>query len=311
MIFKFDSSFIETMTEQELSDICSLMIDKKQYMDCNESVRTSIRQAIENHGSSTQKELFYKYKGFDITNELRNYLRTIILDNTTLTLKELKLLLSQPSRLLVENGPYEWGIYQSMMGTYKNDRKFKNLFQLLEKAKHEQRITEFHAGGYTTFPSIIEHQNRTNYENIAQYKFCAVFDRDTENERTYDRQKNALFRFFCQKDYTSIAETDIYTLIQTGYIWHMWYKRTIENYFPNQQYEKSDINTSKFPAAPLDRDYFKIDSNTADGYNKEKLPSLAEGMNRNDYETGLKQFIINGNDISEIQLFLLKLVKII
>lgn len=311
MIFKFDSTFTDTITEQELSDICSLMIAKRQYIDCTESVKASICQAIENHGSTTQKELLYKYKRFDITNELRNYLQTIDLSSGVITLNELKSLLSQPSRLLVENGPYEWEVYKSLIGTYKNDRDFKNLFLLLEEAKHDQRITEYHAGGCTTFPAIIEQQNNSNYKNIAQYKFCTVFDRDSDDEHTYDKNKNNLFDFFCQKAHTNITENDIYTLIQNGYIWHMWYKRTIENYFPNQQYEKLDINTSNFPITPLKRDYFKINQHTANGYQKGSLPLLVEGMSRNDYEIGLKRFTINGKTISEIQLFLLKLVKVI
>lgn len=70
------------------------------------------------------------------------------------------------------------------------------------------------------------------------------------------------------------------------------------------------MNTSNITETGVDRDYLKISEKIA-GYSKDKLPSLTSKMSRKKYESGLKHFYVNGEDLSELQLFLLKLVRII
>jgi hypothetical protein len=90
----------------------------------------------------------------------------------------------------------------------------------------------------------------------------------------------------------------------------MWYKRSIENYFPNEAYEYLGLNTDSITDTTAERDYLNIEE-CLRGYKKHKLPLLTCAMSRKKYEDNLKHFNVNGEDLSEIQLFLLKLVRII
>jgi len=310
MIFHIDASFTAIVTREQLSDICCAMIQGRQYVDCNSDIQKEITRAIDEHGSSSQKELFRKFRGFDITSELRHFLTVYSLDQDT-SLAELNIILQKPSRVLVENGPFEWEVYKRIIGTYKSDRQFKNLFLLLEQAKHRGMLEHLHGGGYTTYPSLLQNLDNGEYKHVSRYKICILFDRDTDGAHLFDIQKNTLFQFLCGKKSTEMTEDDIYVLSQSTYIWHMWYKRTIENYFPDKQYSALGIDVSHFPVSNEARDYFKIDRDSANGYDKNKLSKLAEKMSRNDYEGNLKRFVVDGQQVSEIQLLLLKMIKII
>ena len=310
MIFQITDGFVETVTGQQLSDICCGMMQAGQYISCDGLVYDRIRQAISDHGSTSQKELLRHFQGFDVTVELRKYLTTHVLDQHT-SVEDLRLLIQLPGKVVVENGPYEWPVYERIIEAYKHDRHFKNLFVLLGNAVKGGRLVSLHGGGCSTFPALIDQKEKGEYRHVSRWKLVALFDRDTDDSSSFDSQKNGLFRFFLGKDHASVCEGDIYTLSQRGYTWHMWYKRAIENYFSDEQYVAQGIDTSRFPMEAEKRDYFKIDAGSATGYGKNKLPLLAEGMGRAGFERGLKQFDIGGQKISEMQLFLLKLVKVV
>jgi hypothetical protein len=89
----------------------------------------------------------------------------------------------------------------------------------------------------------------------------------------------------------------------------MWYKRSIENYFPNASYEAIGVNVAQLPVDRVDRDYYNFSQ--VNGYKKSHLSSLTYGMKRTDYEKELETFTVNGEQMTELQLLLLKLVKII
>jgi hypothetical protein len=307
MIFKITS--LETLRDSEFADIFCGIIENGHYIDCNDEVRKRIDCAIKQHGSTLQKELFNKYKRFDITHEVRKYFTTIDIANHSV--KELKILCSKPSYLLMEHSANEWGVYQSMIGAYKNDKKYKNLFCELERAKNEQRISYLHGGGYGNFPALIKQKNDNDYYHVFKYKVCVIIDRDTNTASYYDAQKNGLWQFLCNKKANMMNDDDIYVLNQPEYIWHMWYKRSIENYFPNPRYEAIGVTVNSIPVDRRDRDYYKFENGKPLGYNKNYLSQLPDTMGRHDYEKGLKHFRLNGEDLSELQLFLLKLIKII
>ena len=92
----------------------------------------------------------------------------------------------------------------------------------------------------------------------------------------------------------------------------MWHKRAIENYFPDSRYENIGCDVSAMSRLrPEQRDYFKIENKTVKGYDKNSLDRLLEGLDRNMLEANLKKFRIGDKEYSEMELFLLKLVKII
>lgn len=69
------------------------------------------------------------------------------------------------------------------------------------------------------------------------------------------------------------------------------------------------MNTTVIPTNQSERDFYNFGN--APGYNKNQLSLLPQGMERMDYETGLKKFVVNGESMTELQLLLLKFIKII
>lgn len=310
MIFAIGQEDIHKIDESAMSDLVSDIMLHGHYIECNAEVRELIKTIIERNGSTTQKQLFAKYKGFDITKEFRQYLTTVVVSD--IKEQETKLLASKESCVLMENSR-EWSVYQNIIGCYKNDRSFSNLFTLLEMAKQKRRIIAEESGGKTNLLQVFKNKNDNDYLNVARYKFCIVFDRDTNDANSFSPQNNSLFRFLCNKDSDTIRNEDIYTLDLGNYVWHMWYRREIENYFPKSQFEKLKYSLT-IPESD-DSFYKKADEKykktNGAKYNKNDLPNLTNEMDRCKYDNNLQQFNINGINVSELQLFLLKLLKII
>ena len=297
MIFKIDHNYATTISGATLSDLCCKMMEHGHFIDCDGNTFALIAKSIQENASTTQSDCFKKFKGFSssgcLTRELRAYLTTIIVDGNAYSLDDLERIICKESCVLLENGPYEWDVYKKMMSVYQRDRQFGNLFQLLVLARNKGFLTDLNCGGYGMVKPMIKQQEQGAYENVFSKKSCIVFDRDTDDDVSFDPKKNALFQMFCGKKSDAVTDQDVYALVQSPYHWHMWY-------------------ISNFPSTLQQRDYFKITPESAPGYQKSKLSSIAEKMSRGDYDSmGLKMFFMNGVQISEIQMFLLKLVKII
>ena len=236
---------------------------------------------------------------------------TLSLDN--FTEKQCEALFGERSILILENAVYEWDVYKHIIDTYKHDKQHPNLMKKLLLAINNNRLAPYHGGGWTQHQQHIEQQEASLYSGVGRYKMCALLDSDSVSENCIPSDRVKLYCFLCGEDTESFEGYDlnkIYTLNQPLYVWHMWYKRCIENYFPNDAYEEAQMDTSKITETGVNRDYLKI-SEKITGYSKDKLPSLTSKMSRRKYETGLKHFYVDGEDLSELQLFLLKLVRII
>ncbi|MDE6791706.1 MAG: hypothetical protein K2J48_01285 [Muribaculaceae bacterium] len=248
---------------------------------------------------------------------MENNLTTLKIDGS-FPLQDIAYLIDEPARVVIENANKEWAVYEHIIDIYKSDKKFGDVFTLLKKAKDKKWIKGAHAGGSGEIKDTVERDPYpTKKNNIRLKKTLALFDRDTDDNIHFDGHKNALFKFFSGKDYKGVKEDDIYTLNQKEPFWHMWYKRAIENYFPDEQYVKADFDVSVIRGlTPEERDYKLLGGNKSHpalirGYEKDSLKKLVKGLSREKLEKNLKKFDIEGNNISEIQLFLLKLVRII
>lgn len=309
MIFKISNRFITSVPSASVSDFMSDIMEHGHYVDCDYKVQQSLIQAIDTNGSTTQKELLRKYKRFDVTNELRTYLTTIDTDNYTQD--QLMIMVSVPSYILMEN-LREWPIYQSLIGTYKKDRMFSNLFQLLEMSKCNKQLQPLQSGGVGDMKQVFETYNKNVLKDVAAHKMCFVFDRDTNGSDKFSW--NGTIKFLSGKDKVEeLNNGQIYTLQQRNYIWHMWYRRDIENYFPEKCFIALGYSV-KDPSL-VGSYYVKAEEKYIKGefgkYDKNDTSHLPAAMSKADYEVGLQTFIINGLSINELQLLLLKFVKII
>lgn len=311
MIFHFTQNYIDSLTPRHISDSCSQLIKNKHYITVeNSDILQKIKDSILKCGSETQKDLL-KTKTLAPTSLQKKYLTTFTPTIDT-PYDWFYWMVSKPGYLIMENSHHEWNAYRNIIEIYKSDPYFKTLFVDLKKAFLEYRIEPRNGGG---FHGLVKAKNQiTNDpaegEKYVNFKTVMLFDRDTDNETSYDHEKNDLFKHCCRKTSSRLTLTDIYSLNQPRVAWHMWYKRSIENYFDDESYSRLGIG----PIKPdhRGRDYFKIDDETTKKFRKDSLEHLASKMSRSRMEKGLKMFYCQeaSKNISEMQLFLLKLVRI-
>ena len=147
-----------------------------------------------------------------------------------------------------------------------------------------------------------------------RHKVCVVFDRDTNNSDDIDKTKKAVFSALCNGiDINQVNNDLIYRLdYEDEYVWHMWYKRAIENYFPKDQYESLGVDVSSFDdQLPYDYQKFDEKKDYPKGYKKNMMKDIAKEMTHQYFEENTHHFNITGEDMSEIQLLLLKIAKIV
>ncbi len=308
MIFQLDRDFYESQTAIERSELYSNIIANGHYVDCEPEVRDLYYESVEANGSKLQRNLIKKDPSLKLNRQTRMFLS--LMKSADFTPKQLNLIIMKPSRLMVENRVNESPIYRNMIGTYASgDRAFHNAFVKLHQALKDGQLEFEHGGGCDGYVKQMADMNVNEYKDVAKWKFCILSDRDTDDGDSYDQQKNPLFQLACGKKYNEMTEADVYTLDMPNVVWHMWYKRAIENYFPDSQFLAIHADVSTTPQTPADRNYKRLGD--MNGYQKNMLPKLAENMSYAMYESGLKHFYVDGKDMSEIQLFLLKLLKII
>ena len=307
MIIQLTETYLNDLTESEVSDLYYNVVRNCHYISCDNLALTVLTGAIEHCGSRSQKQLIKSAKQGHLTAELRRYLTTI--QANLFTYGELMTIVTKPSCLMIENLANESDVYRSIIGTYAGDPKFRNLFMKLDDAKRRGWLTFLHAGGFGDMKPLLDYYDSHDYENVADKKIGVLMDRDTENGNTFPSKRQNLFSMLSGKSATTLTNADIYTLSTGPYVWHMWHKRAIENYFPPLQFDRLGFPSSTAPILPADWSYKELGKITH--YKKSRLPELREGMSRSDYENNCSQFPIIGGSVSEIQLLLLKLVKLI
>lgn len=308
MIFQINQDYTDKLSVAERSELYSKIIEYGHYVDCDSAVRTVYYQSVEDCGSKIQREMIKKDPSLRLNRQTRQYLTLMI--TSDYTPQQLDLLIKKPARLMVENKVNEAPVYRNMIGTYASgDRPYNNPLRKLHQALKEGKLDFENGGGCSAYDQQMQSLNENEYRDVAKYKICMLADRDTNAENVYDEQKNPLFEACCGKKYDEMSADDVYKLDFTGYVWHMWYKRAIENYFPDSQFTAIGADLSTMPKIPADRNYKKLGD--VIGYRKNQLPKLADKMSYAMYEDGLKHFYVDGKDMSELQMFLLKLVKII
>ena len=134
-----------------------------------------------------------------------------------------------------------------------------------------------------------------------------------------------IFRFLCSKEAAQVVDSDIYKLdFGNGYVWHSWYKRAIENYFPKIEYGKLGLDMTDYPdddsynyvKFPIEETVqwkrkHKTKPDKQRIYQKNMMKDIGVSMTLKDYEKNLKSFDIQGIQLSELQLFLFKLAEIV
>lgn len=234
-----------------------------------------------------------------------------------LTPKEVKVLLFKPSELLVENSVNEWPIYERIIKAYQKDPTYGSVMRYVNRRKCSHGLVPANAGGKGNIPGIVTLKDSGEYQGMYRKKACVLFDRDTDNSHTFSANNNRLFAFFAGngKNAVNMVDADVYKLdFGGGYIWHMWYKRAIENYFPVEKYDELGMNTASLPTDRDQYDYyhFKEPKTLTPGcYQKNMMAEMGKGLNYEYYQKRSNNFTVGGAQYSEMLLFLLKIAQIV
>lgn len=317
MIFELDDRFVKECPPATLSDIsCSAAANGHFFITSKES-RRIIRDAVARHGSTNEKIKFRAHGDmFSPARDYTSFLRKVSVTDTA-SPHTVLFLVNAPALVILENAFNEWIVYKYIIDAYSTHPQLKDAVGMLRKAKDAGRIQFIHAGGWSTELAALDYMpyHDADGRNLKLVKSMVVFDRDTKDETSFDGTKNSLFRRLAGKKHTEMTDTDVYNLDVREPMWHMWYKRAIENYFPDEAYRNVGCDTSAVVGMEAcDRDYLKIpnkDGGSITGYDKSMLPMLIHGMTRKKFEDNLKKFDVKGVKYSEFEIFLLKMARII
>ena len=310
MIFRIDKTTFSGWSEWKRYRLIQAIFRNGHFVDGDVEVRKSIVEMFEN-------EIKVWGRCFDFSSLHKKYLTTIVAKEIV-DIDQLILMASEKARLLIENAPYEWPIHKAIITSYRKDNnpELRKVFAMVYEALDKKRLFCLHAGGVGHYDSLIAFEEKEHYwgDSFAK-KHVIIFDRDTDGYSEYSDNQNALFKRFCAKNHTEVTEGDVYTLDQQPYIWHVWCKRAIENYFSNQTYNRHKVQTNRLPSNRTERDYCKM-SDFMDGYSKSMMAIITKGLSWVDFEREVPrkfQVVIDGarQDVSEFQLLLLKIAKII
>lgn len=307
MIFKFTDRWVQSISSEELSKLLRNMMNNSHYIQCSGLGLDCLRKCAELEFGRSEKELFKFFIGkISPSKEYQDFLT--IVDCENYPVDALVLISGNPSKVMVEDSANEWPVYEAVIESYKNDPEYKYLFRYLLKAKKCRFLLPFHAGGKTSFVRLMRDVDTREYAHVAKYKIGIITDRDSDDENSFSVQSNHMFReFWGGKDSSQMTNSDVYDLkpSDSGHWIHVWYKREIENYFPDSQYEALGIALPPDLPSGTARDYVKL------SIDKGRVPELVLNMGRKDFERQLKVFHIQGRYLSEFQLLLLKLVKLV
>lgn len=314
MIVKVDSDFLDC-PESELKDkfieLCNIA-EAGHYLDVDNNIEGDFVESLQKYAGDTYCSFIAEaMQKFSYEKSIRSFLTTIKFSDYTR--EQRRCLLQKPSELLLENSANEWDIYRSLIYYYSKGQNFKNVMSYLQRSIKRGMIEPAHLGGIYQLPAELK-QKEGKYKNMYRHKVCVVFDRDTDNSDDIDKTKKAVFSALCNGiDINQVNNDLIYRLdYEDEYVWHMWYKRAIENYFPKEQYESLGVDVSSFDdQLPYDYQKFDEKKDYPKGYKKNMMNGIAKRMTRQYFEENTHHFKITGEDMSEIQLLLLKIAKIV
>lgn len=317
MIVEIDEKYL---TEDEnIVDHMRLIVrllECYHYLKYDAGLFEKMASLMEVYGGKRGNELFQaSIEYLSLPDRIKNNITTVVLSD--LSEKEINVLLFKPSELLVENSANEWPVYERIFKTFQKDPTYSSVIKYINRRKGCFHLVPANAGGKHSIPAIVELKNNGEYQNMYKKKVCVVFDRDENNAERYSSDNNRLFEFFAGegKNSNNIKEEDIYKLdFGDGYIWHMWYKRAIENYFPADKYAEQGMDISVLPTNQDDYYYYPFkepNPHTPHCYKKTMVKEMGKGLSHEYYLQTTKSFEIGGGKYNEMLLLMLKIAKIV
>jgi hypothetical protein len=240
-------------------------------------------------------------------------------------------IINERSKVIVENGINDWNFITGICQKYSSSKiKRRDIYQLVEYAIKNETLESDHSGGTGEIVKISEKWiNSNRYRNIFRYKLMAIFDSDRSSENNYITPNKSQIEFFKQRDILVVQSRDYEYEHSDKLIWHILYKRKIENYVPLDilflnitsisEQQKSDLrNKSNVELDFIEYGNGKEQFNIGIGETKikDQFPKIfLSAFSYRDLEERCKHhkvYLPEANEeVSEIEIILLKIAKII
>jgi len=233
-------------------------------------------------------------------------------------------IIKERSKIILENGINDWKFVQGICQKYSGSRtKRRSIYQLIDQAMKTGIIESENCGGIGELKKVTQRWiDEDRYKNIFLYKLMAIFDSDRKTSDELTRHKNQVEYF---KKRNIDTNTDCKYEHTDLILWHILYKRKIENYMPLDvllkhitsitQAQKNNLITKTYK----ELDFLEYDHNNIEiGKSpiKNKFPEmLLNDVSYHDFEKRCehhKIFLEEAKEcVSEIEQILLKIAKIL
>lgn len=231
---------------------------------------------------------------------------TIGVGDNFLSVEDMKLIADRQSKVVIENGLYDWEVVKKWVKLYRQDRVYKSINSKVHRAITSFQLVEENAGGGS---GSIENRIRTiipEYKGVAQWKISTIFDSDKDCRN--QPSKNSSLINYLQNNKIGFHELN---------------KREIENYFPYSLYKELKFTTDKVPnpnESGFYWDYYDFTPNENTLKNKDYVRfvkcekddvlALAEKLTKQDVQSRLAH-CTDAGEPDEVQEIILLMAKII
>ncbi|MFK0730270.1 MAG: hypothetical protein ACFKPT_27445 [Gloeotrichia echinulata GP01] len=278
------------------------------------------RQNLKDYITNNRKSITQLHK-----NHLTHFTIGINLEAGEIHPNDAYKIITERSKIIVENGINDGKFIEGISQKYSGKKIRGSIYQLVDKAIKKGIIEADNAGGVGEIVKITQHWiDDHRYHKIYKYKLMAVFDSDKTHVNDFQTRYTKLIEFLKIRSISNPpTQTDKSYEESDLIVWHMLYKRKIENYIPLSilfdkfqsisPIQKTDLKNkteSELDFIQYDRD------NIGQIKIKEEFPKIfIDNFSYRDLEERCehhKVFLPEANElVSELEQILLKIAKII
>lgn len=139
-------------------------------------------------------------------------------------------ILRKPSKIIIEN-THDWNFIKGISHKYENHKTRKSIYKLIKKAIDNNSLLSDPAGGKGQIKTRVNDLGGNAYGGILKYKVMALFDSDRINEEELNHEQKLIIEYLKNQSINNLHEA-ICNEQADIIIWHMLYKRELENYVP-------------------------------------------------------------------------------
>ncbi|MCY7333393.1 MAG: hypothetical protein LH649_12220 [Pseudanabaena sp. CAN_BIN31] len=355
MIISFSDRIFQTQNYSIQSKLADILIELIKKDNQNHFIETKSVASIffndENRYIFNENEIAKEYLSNARKRELEEYINNILtkpitklyrdylthftigINSTEVHPNDAYRIIMERSLIVIENNPNDWKFITGMIDKYQSYGIRKNIYKLIKKSLDSPHyLTYDHAGG-SGIKSQIESWVNGVYQNIYKFKLMVLFDSDKKNENDFKQEYKNLFEYLKAREISiPPSVNDLIYEENDLIVWHMLFKRCIENYIPidiiiENITDLTDIHKSNLKRlSPSEIDfiqYYKPEGKPKDYYisigknkAKEQFPNMfLAPFSYDSLEQRCEHHKVGiqapAEKISEIEEILLKIAKII